>query len=201
MEIRYDDPISGDELAALTKKDAIIMAKILYDVRIETLDPNTPAYQNTHIVNYVNECMRYLSMPEPFLIRAYDETTCVAFRFVYPAKYLTVVNLKKRADIEKYGHIRDWYIEQGLDFDKGVSAFFGIHKDYNGQGIGTKIRNLCNEEAKRRGYEWILVTGIDSKSRWDWTINYYKRNGYQGVMSDISVPTELGYGKFCYYKL
>ena len=203
MTITYTNPISGDQLAALTEEDAKIMGQIVYDVRIQTHDPRSVAYQKTHLQSYINQCLHHFTIPDIFLIQAYDGDKCVAFRFIKPVKYSTLGSLQTEEEISKYGRYRQWYIDQGLDFNTGLaSGFFGVHKDYNGQGIATKLRNLCNEEAKRRGYDWVLVQDIDSKSRWEWTMNYYKKNGYEVVMSDLRVPQIFGgYGKFCYYKI
>ena len=202
MTITYTNPISGDQLAALTEEDAEVMAQILYDVRIQNHDPKSFAYEKTSLQSYIRQCLNYFTSAL-FLVRAYDDDKCIAFRFIFSTENTKLNNLQTEEDIRKYGRYRQWFIDQGLDFDKGLSpGFFGVHKDYNGQGIATKIRNLCNEESKRRGYEWIIGQDIDSKSRWEWTMNYYKKNGYEVVMSDLRIPKELGgYGKFFYYKI
>lgn len=203
MTITYTNPISGDELAALTEEDAKIMAQILYDVRIQNHKSYTFAYEKTHLEAYTHECKWYFTLPEPFLIQAYDGDKCVGFRFIKPVKYTKLGNLQTEEDIKKYGRYRQWFIDQGLNFNEGLApGFFGIHKDYNEQGIATEIRVRCNEESKKRGYTWVLGQDIDSKSRWEWTMHFYKKSGIDVIMSDLRIPKELGgYGNFYYYRI
>ena len=205
MAIEYRDPIYGEALLSLSQAETDEMGKILYDVRKHNLAGKIVAGKPKYplLEAAMAACKRTSKLDDVFLIRAFDGDKCVGFRFIKPAKYSPLATPRDAKEEAKYGHIRDWWLSQGLKISEGLApGFFAAHKDYAGQGIASTIRNLCNVESKRRGYVWVGVHDIEDKSRWDWTMHYYEKNGIVPVFSDIDCPNELGgYGKIFYYKL
>ena len=205
MTIEYRDPIDGEEMANLSQAETDEMGKILYDVRKHNLAGKIVAGNRKHHTEEAASvaCKSITKLDDVFLIRAFDGDKCVGFRFIKPAKYSSLATPRNSEEEAKYGHIRDWWLSQGLKISEGLApGLFAAHKDYAGQGIASTVRNLCNVESKRRGYVWIAGHDIEDKSRWDWTMHYYEKNGIVPVFSDIDCPNGYGgYGKIYYYKL
>jgi hypothetical protein len=205
MAIEYRDPIYGEALLSLSQAETDEMGKILYDVRKHNLAGKIVAGKPKYplLEAAMAACKGTSKLDDVFLIRAFDGDKCVGFRFIKPAKYSPIVVPRNAKEEAKYGHIRDWWLSQGLNISEGLApGLFAAHKDYAGQGIASTIRNLCNVESKKRGYVWIAGHDIEDKSRWDWTMHYYQKNNIEVVLSDIDCPNELGgYGKIFYYKL
>ena len=205
MAIEYRDPIDGVALLSLSQAETDEMGEILYDVRKHNLAgkivAGTQLYTSVGVAQSI--CKTTSMMDNVFLIRAFDGDKCVGFRFIKPAKYSPIVVPRNAKEEAKYGHIRDWWLSQGLKISEGLApGLFAAHKDYAGQGVASTVRNLCNVESKKRGYVWIAGHDIEDKSRWDWTMHYYEKNGIVPVFSDIDCPNGYGgYGKIYYYKL
>tara|TARA_B110000503_G_scaffold124671_1_gene191419 strand:- start:118 stop:738 length:621 start_codon:yes stop_codon:yes gene_type:complete len=205
MTIEYRDPIDGEALLSLSQAETDEMGKMLYDVRKHNLAGKIVAGKPKYplLENAMSECKGTSKLDDVFLIRAFDGDKCVGFRFISPGKYSPIVEPRNAKEEAKYGHIRDWWLSQGLNISECLApGFYSGHKDYAGQGIVSTIRNLCNVESKKRGYVWIAGHGLEDKSRWDWTMHYYQKNNIEVVLSDIDCPNEYGgYGKIYYYKL
>lgn len=204
MTIEYRDAIDGETLANLPQAEIEEMSVILHEVRKKTLSGKIVVGQPKYsLENCFSVCDYTCKLEDVFLIRAFDDDKCIGFRFIRPLIYSPVANPKNSEENLKYGHIRDWWLSHELIISEGLApGLFAAHKDYAGQGIATEIRNRCNIESKRRGFTWIAGYDIDDKSRWDWTMHYYEKNGLEVVLSDIDCPPEIGgYGKIFYYKL
>ena len=204
MAIEYRDPIDGEEMAKLSQAETDEMGKILHEVRKHNLAGKIVAGTQKYSLEGASAaCKGTCQQADVFLIRAFDGDKCVGFRFIRPAKYSPLAVPRNKQEEDKYGNIRDWWLSQGLKISEGLApGLFASHKDYAGQGVASKVRNLCNVESKKRGYVWIAGHDIEDKSRWDWTMHYYKKNNIVPVFSDIDCPNEYGgYGKIYYYNL
>jgi len=204
MTITYVPPIDGKEMANISECEIDEMAKIVYDTRKEILSGKpVPANRNMNLEAWNYIIKKFINLDNVFVIRAFDEDKLVGYRFVRPLKYCTMIYHENENDAKQYSHIKDWLINEGLNFEKGIaSGQQATHKDYLNQGIGTQLRVLCNEETKKRGYTWALVYDLDTKVRWDWSLHYYTKHFPNLVMSDIKTPLSAGgYGKLFYYKI
>jgi len=204
MTITYMPPIDGEEMANISEFEINEMTSMVYDTRKKILSGKPiPFGRNTTLERWNIFIKKLITLDDVFVIRVFDENKLVGYRFVRPMKYCPFIYCENEEDEKKYKYIKDWLISEGLNLEEGIgSGQQATHKDYLNQGIGTKVRLLCNEETKRRGYTWALVYDLDTKVRWDWSFHYYTKYFSNLVMSDIKTPMEFGgYGKLFYYRI
>jgi len=203
MNIKYMEPIDGEEMANISEFEINQMGNLLYEVRKKRYSGDVIlSTRNFAMKDWANYAKKCTLMDRAFVIRVFDEDKLVAFRFMkplnYSAQYTTeaMIRPKNEKQKEKYKHISDWVnsilSERNLNYDDGLgSGHMGTHIDYNYLGISTRLRNLCNDEARKRGFTWGLVCMVGNKLHWDWVLNYYSKNT-EVIMSDIKCPNEFG---------
>ena len=121
MTIEYRDPIDGEEMANLSQAETDEMGSILYEVRKHNLAGKIVAGNRKHHTEEDASvaCKSITKLDDVFLIRAFDGDKCVGFRFIKPAKYSSLATPRNSEEEAKYGHIRDWWLSQGLKIKVG----------------------------------------------------------------------------------
>lgn len=196
MNIVYTSPIDNDDLKKIPEDTIDRLSIILFETRNKIFS-NKIIHGNHRTLEEHKKEIRNYCKNSNFLMCAYDGDKCVAFRFIISAEKSKYANPKTVSDKIKYQKNKDWWISQGLSINQGYIGHYALDKDYHGQGIMTELRNRCNEEAKQRGFKWVTGYGIQEKSLYEYTMNYYKKCGYEPIFSDIKDP--IGYGNIYYY--
>lgn len=76
------------------------------------------------------------------------------------------------------GHVVGWcdiIPRRGVDFSHSGGLGMGVHKDYRGQGIGTRLLNATLEAAKEYGLERVELEVYTSNTR---AMKLYAKRGF-----------------------